>query len=153
MTPKTHGPLFPAIGMIGTAAMQFQADIFPAPVREQAAKVKRWSEECLNVLVPVMTDASIRKMEKNGHVFVDACVKAGLIQKGSDERTPVQCARLMAGYYVANHLIYRLRLKERCWRYMDQTAGTLLVMLVEHCGMDKYEETISRVAEQMSEGI
>lgn len=145
-SPKKHGPLFSAAGMIGTSAMQLQHPGMPASIRRQAAKVQRWADEAVDGLMPAFSDATVRKMSKHGATFAELCSKNGLIRTGQTEQAPVVAARLMAGHYAANDAIRKLRLTGP-WRHLDQTAGTLLAKLVD--AMPEYEERMFAVAEEM----
>ena len=145
-SPKKHGPLFSAAGMIGTSAMQLQHEAMPASIRRQAAKVQRWADEAIDGLMPAFSETSVRKMSKHGATFAQLCAKAGLIRTGQTEQATVVAARLMAGHYAANDSVVKLRLKGP-WRNLDKTAGTLLAKLVD--AMPEYEERMFRVAEEM----
>lgn len=145
-SPKKHGPLFSAAGMIGTSAMQLQHAAMPASIRRQAARVQRWADEAVDSLMPAFSDATVRKMSKHGATFAQLCHKQGLIRTGQTEQAPVVAARLMAGHYAANHDVQRLKLKG-AWRKLDQTAGTLCAKLVD--AMPEFEAAMFKVAEEM----
>ena len=145
-SPKKHGPLFSAAGMIGTSAMQLQHPAMPAHIRRQAATVQKWADEAVDSLMPAFSDATVRKMTKHGATFAELCSKNGLIRNGQTEQAPVVAARLMAGHYTVNHDIHRLKLRGP-WKKLEQTASTLLAKVVTD--LSEYEEAMFRVAEEM----
>lgn len=145
-SPKKHGPLFSAIGMIGTSAQQLQHPHMPAHIRRQAAKVQKYADEAIDGLMPAFSETSIRKMVKHGQTFAALCQKNGLIRTGQTEQAPAVAARLMSGHYAADVHIRRLGLKGK-WRMVEQTTATLLKKVVDDLG--EYEAAMFAVAEEM----
>ena len=145
-SPKKHGPLFSAAGMIGTSAMQLQHPAMPAHIRRQAATVQKWADEAVGSLMSAFSDATVRKMTKHGVKFAELCARNGLVRTGGTEQAPAVGARLMAGHYTVNHDIHRLKLRGP-WKKLEQTASTLLAKVVTD--LSEYEEAMFRVAEEM----
>lgn len=147
MNAKQIGPLFSLAGMIGTSAMQIISHPdMPRKLVKQAECVKKHADKAIDQIADVISDATVRKMTKHGHAFVDHCKRNGLVVPGG-ETSMMVCARLMAGQYGANHYIHRLKFKGP-WKDLDRTAGTLLRMCLEG-PMGEYEERLFRVADAM----
>lgn len=145
-SPKKHGPLFSAAGMIGTSAMQLQDPAMPAHIRRQAATVERWVNDAIGTITPDFTPKTVDKMKKHGARFAELCVKAGLVRPGGNEQSTAVAARLMSGHYVVNHDVHRLKLKGP-WKHLERTASTLLAKVVKD--LPQYEADMFKVAEEM----
>lgn len=143
---RAHGHLISAIGMIGSAAMQVRDLAMVAAMSAQANKVIRWSDECAGAMQEYFSDATVRKMEKHGKLFIGHCAAHGLVSKSGNDTAAVIYARLMSGWYTVNSDLYRMGLRGP-WLRVNQTAGTLLAML--HDQRPDMEQAAFAVAEQM----
>ena len=147
MNPKQIGPLFSLVGMIGTSAEQIMAHPdMPRKLVKQAGVVKKWADRAIDQIESIISDATVRKMNKHGHAFVGYCARQRLVTHGG-ESAPMVVARLMAGQYGVNHYIHRLQFKGP-WKELEQTSATLLKWCLAGA-MGEYEERMFKVAEAM----
>jgi len=147
MNPKQIGPLFSLVGMIGTSAEQILAHSdMPKSFKRQATAVKKYADASIEQVVDIISETTVRKMDKHGHAFVSHCARQGLVRSGGESAVMV-CARLMSGHYGLNHHIHRLGFRGP-WRELEKTSYNLLKMCLKG-EMGEYEHKLFRVAEEM----
>ena len=147
MNAKQIGPLFSLVGMIGTSTEQIMSHPdMPRKLVRQAECVKKHADLAVKQIEGILSDATIRKMTKHGHQFVNHCARQNLIIPGGETSLMV-VARLMSGQYGANHYIHRLRFKGP-WKELEKTSATLLKWCLEG-EMGEYEERMFKVADAM----
>jgi hypothetical protein len=147
--PKQHGKIIFAINSIGTVCLQLEAADVPTPIKAQAAKVKTWADACVDILKNSITDATIRRLGKYGLRFSELSRALVVRTDGPDEYGATVLARMMYGHYALGNERHALGIRGKEWRYLDQTAGTLLAMLID--GMGAYEGAAFNVAEKIYE--
>ena len=146
-TKRTIGPLFSLVGMIGTSAEQILSHPdMPRKLVRQAECVKRHADKAIDQIADAISDATVRKMTRHGHAFVNHCDRQGLVVPGCETSLMV-VARLMAGQYGANHYIHHLKFRG-AWKDLEKTSATLLKMCLEG-PMGEYEAKLFKVAEAM----
>lgn len=145
--PKELAQAVCAAAMLGSSVdVLLEPGVLSAPAAAQARRVHRWFTEAVadalpNGIPPAMT----RKVYSHN----DAIVRIG--QKYMPEvifHAPYVAARIQAAWYFVEYQYRKGRLgKSRAWRFLEQTAYTLLCMLVTD--LDEYEEKMTAVAEDM----
>lgn len=147
MNAKQIGPLFSLCGMIGTSAEQIMSHPeMPRKLVRQAKYVRAWADISVRQIDKFISDATIRKMDKHGHAFVNHCAQQKLIVPGGETSLMV-VARLMAGQYGINHYVHKLRFRGP-WKDLEQTSATLLKWCLDG-PMGEYEARLFRVADAM----
>lgn len=127
LTAKQAGPLFTAVGFMGTAAMQIRAGMEDKKIKDQAEKVERWAEEITKELEHNISDTTVRKLEKHGKEFAKLCYVNGLIDH---ELVQPVLVRLFVGWFALDHLSIKLGVNRRKnIVYLNTTAWTLLLLL------------------------
>lgn len=147
MNAKQIGPLFSLCGMIGTSAEQIMSHPeMPKKLVRQAECVKKHADRAIGQIDAMISDATVRKMTRHGHAFVNHCAQQKLVIPGGETSLMV-VARLMAGQYGINHYIHKLRFRGP-WKDLEQTSATLLKWCLEG-PMGEYEARLFKVADAM----
>lgn len=104
------------------------SDAVAGPGKAQAGKVSRWGQEVIDTLPRITSVAGLRHLEAVCDV-TETAFRATWRTVPADSALSA-CVRIFALHYVLGELRRRHKLKTRPWRYLDQTATTLVAMIL-----------------------